>query len=590
MASTKKSQKEIELDKSNRIMEGVAYWASFYRLNPQRFVRDYLNINLKLFQKILLYAMMHNYYFMYIAARGQGKTFLVALFCVVRCILFPKTKICVASATRSQANEVLSKIESEFMKNYEWGSENLRREILDCSIGANKAVINFKNGSWIKVVTASDNARGARANIVVCDEFRMINKNIIDTVLTRFLSAERRPNYLNNPEYADLTERNKIMFMSSAWYKDSWSFEQAKSYFANMLDDTKRFFVCGIPYQVSIKEGLLNPEQIADEMADSSFDEMKFAMEMETLWWGDTEGAFFTFEDVSSRRRLKEAIYPTSLIKNKTYKIPDLLPDERRILSVDIALMASRKHKNDASALIINRAIPTNRDNYIANIVYLENYEGLSTDELALIIRKMYREYKCTDLVIDTSGAGIGVYDSLIRDQVDPESGELYEALSCINDKDMAARCKVDNAPKVIWSIKAGASFNDEMCTQLRTGFKEKKINLLVSDIDADDILRNNIKGFNKMEVYDQVKYKLPYVSTSLLVTELTQLEHEIKGGKVKIKEKSGMRKDRYSSLGYNYWVQCQLERELLHAPKNDFTMEDYIKGFKKLNKKPVSY
>ena len=69
----KKSEKELANEKSERIMQGVAAWTGFYRENPQRFVRDYLNIKLKLFQKILLYAMMHNDYFMYIAARGQGK-------------------------------------------------------------------------------------------------------------------------------------------------------------------------------------------------------------------------------------------------------------------------------------------------------------------------------------------------------------------------------------------------------------------------------------------------------------------------------------------------------------------------------------
>lgn len=68
----KKSEKEIINEKSRRIMEGIAAWTSYFRCNPQRFVKEYLNVNLKLFQKILLYAMMHNYYFMYIAARGQG--------------------------------------------------------------------------------------------------------------------------------------------------------------------------------------------------------------------------------------------------------------------------------------------------------------------------------------------------------------------------------------------------------------------------------------------------------------------------------------------------------------------------------------
>lgn len=68
----KKSEKQLANEKSERIMQGVAYWAAFYRCNPHRFVKDYLHINLKLFQKILLYAMMLNNFFMYIASRGQG--------------------------------------------------------------------------------------------------------------------------------------------------------------------------------------------------------------------------------------------------------------------------------------------------------------------------------------------------------------------------------------------------------------------------------------------------------------------------------------------------------------------------------------
>ena len=220
----KKSEKQIANDKSKRIMEGVAIWASFYRCNPQRFAKDYLNVHLKLFQKILLYAMMINNYFMYIAARGQGKTYLIALFCVIRCILFPKTKICVASATRPQANEVLSKITDDFMKNYGWGSDNLRREISYYTVGANKAVIEFHNGSWIKVVTASDSGRGSRANILIVDEFRMVDLDTINTVLKRFLTAPRQPMYLNNPKYSHLLERNKEIYMSSAWLKINFIF------------------------------------------------------------------------------------------------------------------------------------------------------------------------------------------------------------------------------------------------------------------------------------------------------------------------------------------------------------------------------
>lgn len=590
----KKSEKQLANEKSKRVLEGVAYWCSYYRYNPQRFVKEYLNVNLKTFQKILIYAMMHNNHFMFWASRGLGKTWLTALFCVVRCILFPKTKICIASSTRTQANEVLSKIVDDFMKNYGWGSDNLKREISYYTVGTNKAVIDFYNGSWIKVITAGDTGRGNRANILITDEFRMVDKDTIDTVLKRFLSSPRQPNYLNLPEYKnnpDLLESNIEIYMSSCWFKSHWSFEKSKAYTVNLLGGRKGYFVCGLPYQIAIKEGLLKRVDVEDEMSEIDFDSVKFDMEMGCLPFGDTDGAFFTFDDISQRRKLQTALYPPSILgSNRNLKIPDLLPNERRILSVDVALMASKKTKNDASSIMINSAIPTNNNNYTANLVYLENHEGLNTDELALIIRRLFHWYKCTDLVIDTNGVGLGVFDALIQDMIDPETGELYQALSCCNDKVMAERCKVDNAPKVIWSIKASAAFNNEACILLRSGFQKGKINLLVSEFESEEILKEKVKGFNKMPAYEQIQYKMPFIQTTLLVYELISLEHEIKGTNIKITEKTGMRKDRYSSLAYNYWVQCQLERELLHKPKTGFDASNYASKLRKLNKKPRTY
>ena len=68
--ANKLSQKEIANDKATRIMNGVATWCSFYRANPHRFCKDYLNISLKPFQKILLFMMNYSTNFMYLASRG----------------------------------------------------------------------------------------------------------------------------------------------------------------------------------------------------------------------------------------------------------------------------------------------------------------------------------------------------------------------------------------------------------------------------------------------------------------------------------------------------------------------------------------
>jgi len=49
-----KERLELRNQKTERIMNGIAIWTAFYRANPHRFVKEYLNVNLKLFQKILL--------------------------------------------------------------------------------------------------------------------------------------------------------------------------------------------------------------------------------------------------------------------------------------------------------------------------------------------------------------------------------------------------------------------------------------------------------------------------------------------------------------------------------------------------------
>lgn len=571
----KKTDKEIANDKAKRMMNGIAIWCSFYRANPQRFCADYLNIHLKLFQKILIFLMFWSNYFIYIASRGQGKTFLIAIFSVCRCILYPETQICIASKARTQSINVLEKITTILMPN----SANLRMEIEDWSTKGQDAYIKFRNGSRIKVVTANDNARSNRSNIIIVDEYRMVDVDIINKVIRKFNTAPRQPKYLNKPEYAHLVERNKEFYLSSAWFKSHWSFSKLQAYFKNMTDDTKRYFCCGLPYQLAIKENLLSAEQVADEMSESDFSELSWSMEMECLWYGDTEGSFFTYEDVAKNRVCKNAIYPTYISKSfndKLGKIPDLVYNERRILSADIALLASKKQNNDAASIIINSALPTSDYRYISNIIYMENHEGLHTNDLALIIRRLFDMYKCTDLVIDVKGIGVGVYDSLVREIFDPMMGKTYHPLNCCNDSTFSERCSDKNAPKVIWAIQASSSFNNDMYLNLREAFRQNKVNLLISEFEFDENFKE-IKGYSNFSMEDKIKAQFPYIQTTLLINELINLEYEAKGVNIQVKEKSGMRKDRVSSLGYSCYIVTQLEKKL--KPINKVVNTDYYKS-----------
>lgn len=179
--------------------------------------------------------------------------------------------------------------------------------------------------------------------------------------------------------------------------------------------------------------------------------------------------------------------------------------------------------------------------------------------------------FKCTYIALDVKGIGLGVYDCLIKDIYDPLTGETYGALSCCNDKVYADRCKVENAPKVIWAIQATAQFNNDMYLSLREGFKQNKLNLLINEFEAEELLKD-IRGYNSLDSSEKVSIQMPYIHTTLLINELINLEYETKGVNVKVFEKAGMRKDRVSSVGYNYWVQCQLERNLSKNIFSDYS------------------
>ena len=557
-----------QMTRHEKILNGVGIWTAYYRARPHNFAKDYLHLDLKLFQNILLVVMNINTIFIMIAARGIGKSFISAVFCVIRCILYPGTKICIASGTRGQAINVLEKILLELKPL----SKELAMEIdeKETRINGTNAQIVFKNRSYIKVVTSTDSARSNRANILILDEFRMIKKWVIDDVLKKFLTYRRMPRYIELSDEQRKAEWNKeksmTVWLSSAYTTDHWSYTKCVDTFESMKQGKKRHFICGLPYELSIKEGLLDRSVIEDEYVESDFNELRFQMEYEALWWGSSEGAFFDYDSISKNRKIQYPMLPNKLASilsnSQLIKIPRKQNGEIRILSADIALMSSKKHNNDATAVFINQLTPTKAGRYISNIVYADACEGLRTDDQALMIRKLFDEYDCDYLVLDTGGIGLGVYDCLVRDIVDPETGEIYPAISCCNNTDMATRCTVVGADKVIWSIKASSQFNSDCAFLLREAFRSGRLRLLTAELDADEAL-GSIKGYNSLSASDKLQFKLPYIHTTLLIDELTKLQHEESAGKVKIFEKAGMRKDRYSSLSYNYYVAIQIENKM---------------------------
>ena len=72
--STKRRKRQINPNENReeRFRTGIKTWVGFYRSNIHRFAKDYMGLDLFLFQQILLYLMNKISFFMYIAARGMS--------------------------------------------------------------------------------------------------------------------------------------------------------------------------------------------------------------------------------------------------------------------------------------------------------------------------------------------------------------------------------------------------------------------------------------------------------------------------------------------------------------------------------------
>ena len=539
------------MTKSEKLMNGVGVWTAYWRKRPDRFAEDVYGIRLKNFQKFLLCLMMRDVYTMFLASRGLGKTFLTALYCIIRCILYPGTKIVVAAGQKSQSMKIVTEKIPEIIE----GRPLLKREIEAIRTGLNedRPNVSFRNGSWIKVVAATDGARSARANILILDEFRMIDENVYRAVLRPFLAVNRQPGYRSKPEYANYPlERNQEIFLSSCYFKSNWAYDRYKV-FRNAMKQGKGYGVYVFPYQMAVKSGLKDKRQVIDELQEEDFDPILWQMEQDAIFYGQAANAWFDYEKIDKVRNVNYPIYPINyydLMKDKKFIQPEKksvsidgkLMHEIRVLCVDIATMAGKI--NDASAYILLSLIPDARG-YLRKVSYLENMEGGHTVLQTLRIRQLYEELNCDYIVLDREHAGIAIYDNLSVPFYDKETCKEYPPMVSMNEEDIRARCEYDDALEVIYTVHGTEVFNDEIARNLRDMIMRRRLQMLGDNEDMITYL-NQFPEYITASPETKALLESPYIETRLLINEMILLEGEFsEKGTLKLKTIGRNRKDR---------------------------------------------
>lgn len=151
------------------------------------------NIELHPMQVAILQEFWIRAFPMYIASRGWGKSFLLALYCIIRCSFYPGTKIVVVGAAFRQSKIIFEYMEtiwrnSPILRSIFGGNDDgPRRDVDRCTIRL--------GDSWTIAIPMGDGSkiRGLRAHIIIADEFASISPDIYETVVSGFAAVSASP-------------------------------------------------------------------------------------------------------------------------------------------------------------------------------------------------------------------------------------------------------------------------------------------------------------------------------------------------------------------------------------------------------------
>lgn len=580
--------------------ERIVDWITFYRRNIPVFVEHYLGIPLHWYQIIWLYLLNIFITVVIIAGRASAKSFVIAIFSCAKAILYPNTKVVVASGSKKQASLIVKeKIQKELMPK----SENLRREIKTIKTSANDIEVIFHNGSSIVVVVAGEGALGYRSTVLIFEEFKRIDKYVVDKVLKPFQMA-RPAQYRTNEEceqYGVKYRENKEfleeavnIYISSAAPTSHWMGKLLKDTVKSKYKDNSSCMLA-TDYSIALKHEIKTEAQLVE--AKRTTDPITWREEYENEMLREGANAYFTYGLLTKNQTNKKAFYPRKYedVRNK-HKNPYVMPKQNgeiRILSCDMAFI-ERANKNDNSCFSFIRALPESisyesenidgkkievKNGYRRIVPYIEASPGSDVDKQAIRIKQLYYDFDCDFLVLDTRNGGLMVYDRLAKVLYDEDRDCEYPAWKCINDKDIANRVNVVGALENVFVINASQKLNNDIAISLRSILDAKMIDLLVNLDEAKDIMEENIPEYSTTLDVDILKfYERPYLETQALINEMMSLEYirNEQTGVITLFETGSNTKDRYVSLAYGSYYIGLLEQDLLSDNSDyDYDFDD---------------
>ena len=557
-SNTKKvglSEERIKAQKK-LLRKYIAYWREY----PDMFV-DFLcgsnpeNFHLFFYQRMFLRAVMRHRYAYATFPRAYSKSFLSVLVLMLRCVLYPGSHLFVTTGGKEQAAGIAREKAEEICKLI----PGMRNEI-DWSRGATKASKNmveyiFKNGSKLDIMAAQQSSRGKRATGGLMEECILIDQTLLNEVIIPTMNVDRRLSDGSRQE--DEVINKSQIYVTTAGWKNSFAYEKLIQILIQQITEPGQAIVLGGTWRVPVMEKLLRKSFIEELKLDGTYNDASFAREYESEWSGDAENAFFSAERFDKHRVLLQPEYEFSGRSSKSAYY---------ILGIDVG------RKGCTTEVCVFKVTPQAQGTSLKTLVNLYTWDEEHFEAQAINIKRLYYKYKCRTAVIDANGLGIGLVDFMVKDQIDPETGELLPNFGVENDDEgFYKKFKTaDTEPDAMYLIKANAPINTEAHTYVQTQLSSGKIKFLIDENQAKVKLMSTKLGQN-MDNDKRAEYLKPFTLTTILREQMLNLVEENEGVNIILKQASrSIKKDKFSAFEYGlYYIKQDEDRKKKRKKRN---------------------
>ncbi len=573
-------------------------------MNPNYFYftcKHLLNIELLPFQCTILEVLWRKRLPMLIGTRGMSKSFLLAVYALLRMIFNPGCRVVICAASFRQSRQVF-----EYMTKI-WENASILRDIAGKSktVGPRREIdrCQFQIGNshtYSIPLGQGDKIRGLRANFILADEFSSIPEEIFNLVVQGFGVVSEDPiekvkqyaliDKLKkmgkwNEHIAAMMRQglggNQIVYSGTAfyefnhfcryfkkWHKIISSKGKAKDLFGDSEGIPEGFewtdyAILRVPY-THVPKGLLDPGIVAQ--AKATLHHNQFLMEYGAVFPADSDG-FYKRSIIESATTNKPISSPSGeQIQFSASRMGD--KDKAYVIGVDPAadqdnaaitvLEMAKDHRKIIYCWTTNRKKYNALKREMAKInIYMENdyYRYIAKK-----IRSLMRIFNTERIIMDKNGGGVAISEALASpDTCEGNELRLFEII----DPEKPKMTDGENGLHILQLLMPTQDINVESNHGMLKDLQDKV--LLFPKFDTIEvekaIIADKLSG-DKFDTYEELFDEIEELKnemTSIVVTASSNLGKEtfdtpkLKTGTT---AKGYLRKDRYSALLYaNYYA-----------------------------------